>query len=241
MTPSDVTVVIPTINEATRIGEAISSAWRASAGEVIVCDGGSADETCGISREMGASVVRSRPGRGIQLRAGAEQAGGSLLLFLHADNRLHPSCLEQVCEKASRRPATGYWGGFRQTIHSPRRVFRLIEHGNAARVRLRGMPFGDQGIFVTRVLYDQIGGIRDLPLMEDVQLSKSLRSIAWPVLLEGPIHVDPRRWNRRGVVRQTLENWGIQLAHACGVNEERLARWYGWDQSNAASNGSDDR
>ncbi|MCA9135515.1 MAG: TIGR04283 family arsenosugar biosynthesis glycosyltransferase [Planctomycetales bacterium] len=227
MTPGDVSVIIPTLNEADHIASAIQSVWRNHAGQVIVCDGGSNDDTVGLSTRLGAGVVVSGPGRGVQLAAGADKAQGRILLFLHADNALSDNCLETLCRAANHsRAGENLWGGFEQRIDGNSPLYRALEWGNAARIRFRGIPFGDQAMFVTRSLYDRVGGFQSLPLMEDVNLAKSLRKVCWPMLIRCAISVNARRWEKRGVVRQTLRNWGIQIAHGLGVSEHRLSNWY---------------
>lgn len=222
MTPADVTVVIPAIDEESVITGAVRSAIEAGANEVIVVDGGSRDATPARAAESGAAkIVHSLPGRGIQLNAGGLVANGTMLLFLHADNRLVPQALAQLC-----RHTEPVWGAFRQRIDSPRRAYRWIERGNALRVRLLGVPFGDQATFVRRDVFEAHGGFAEVPLMEDVELAKRLRKIAKPILLEGPVEVSPRRWQQRGVVRQTLRNWSIQAAYKSGASPETLWRWY---------------
>ena len=227
MTPEDVSVIIPALNEGDRIEAAIASAWSNGAGQVVVCDGGSTDQTVHLAHQSRAVVVHSDRGRGNQLRHGAETAEGTVLLFLHADNVLGEGCLDAICRRANRPDAENdFWGGFRQRIETPSILFRALEWGNAARLRYRGMPFGDQAIFVTRAMYERAGGFQALPLMEDVVLSTTLRKESWPFLIDAAVHVDPRRWKKRGLFRQTLRNWGIQLAHRFGVAEDRLAKWY---------------
>ncbi len=222
MTPADISVVIPAINEAATVAAAIESALAAGATDVIVADGGSEDDTAQIAGDAGATkVVRSLPGRGIQLNAGAVFAEREVVLFLHADSRLAEPCLRQICDHPDL-----VWGAFRQRIDSPRRIFRLLEWGNAMRVQLRRMPFGDQAIFVRREVYKREGGFAEIPLMEDVALSKVLRKISRPLLLEGPVHVSARRWQQHGVIRQTLRNWSLQTAYAMGTSPEKLKQRY---------------
>jgi rSAM/selenodomain-associated transferase 2 len=222
MTPANVSVVIPAIDEQAVIATSVRSALAAGAGEVIVVDGGSSDQTGRVATDNGASqIVSSAPGRGLQLNAGARQATGEYLLFLHADNQLGDQCLSQICQHPQAR-----WGAFRQSIDSPRKIFRIIEWGNALRARRRGMPFGDQAIFVRRQLFLDQGGFPEIPLMEDVELAKRLRRIDRPLLLAGPLTVSARRWEKNGVVRQTLRNWRIQFCYALGASPETLRRWY---------------
>jgi hypothetical protein len=129
--------------------------------------------------------------------------------------------LEQICEHPH---AT--WGAFRQSIDSPRKIYRAIELGNALRVRYRSMPLGDQAIFIRRSSFNEQGGFAEIPLMEDVELGKRLRKLARPLLLEGPLIISPRRWEKHGVLRQTLRNWSIQFAYALGASPESLRRRY---------------
>ena len=222
MTPDQVSVVIPTLREEDHIADCIASAKGAGAREVIVVDGGSDDETCRNATEAGASkLIRSFPGRGIQLNAGARFTTSEFILFLHADSRLSSECIKQICEHPD---AT--WGAFRQQIDSDRRIFRWLESGNAARVRFWNLPFGDQGMFVRRSVFLAHGGFDEVPLMEDIGLSRRLRRLTRPLLLPGPITTSARRWESTGVVRQTIRNWKIQAAHAVGVSPDRLVQWY---------------
>lgn len=222
MIPADISVVIPTLNEQSSVAAAIESAHIAGAMQVIIADAGSSDQTVDQATESGASkIIRSLPGRGIQLNAGAFFADRDYVLFLHADNRLGPDCLKQIC--AADQPA---WGAFRQRVESNRKVFRAIEAGNDWRVRFRGMAFGDQGIFIRRKLFKEHGGFAEIPLMEDVDFSKRFRRIERPVLLDGPLTVDARRWEANGPIRQTLQNWTLQLRYALGASPESLREAY---------------
>jgi rSAM/selenodomain-associated transferase 2 len=222
MTPADITIVIPTLNEETSLARSVRSALCAGATDIIVSDGGSHDRTFEVAAESGASkVVRSLPGRGIQMNSGAQLAERDFILFLHADNELAAGALEQICDHED-----ASWGAFRQHIDSHRQMYRLIEWGNAWRVQWRKMPFGDQAIFVRSSLFRKLGGFAEIPLMEDVELSQRLRKLTKPVLLNGPITIDARRWEKQGILRQTLRNWSIQFSYLLGVSPERLARKY---------------
>ena len=117
-------------------------------------------------------------------------------------------------------------GAFCQQIEAVSRLYRLIERGNALRVRLRGLAYGDQAIFMRREVFQGLGGFPDVQLMEDVLLMRQFRQLAWPALLPGPVHVHPRRWQRRGIIRQTVCNWSLLAAQSLGVDPNRLAKFY---------------
>lgn len=222
-------VVIPALNEAKKVSRCVESAFSLQQGwsgpiEVMVVDGGSIDATVAIAEAAGAGVRSSPPGRGGQLGRGIAATTGEVVLMLHADTFLHASAGSQLFE-AFADPRVGC-GAFRQQINGSELRYRLLEWGNALRARRIGMPYGDQAIFARRQLIEDVGGVLDVPLMEDVALMRRLRRKAWPVLLPGPLHVSARRWRRHGVVGQTLRNWMLVAAYSCGVSTTRLARWY---------------
>lgn len=218
-------IVIPTLNEAVWIRQNIQHALALQPHEVVVADSQSQDGTDELARSAGARVVTSERGRGRQLNAGARAATGDVFLFLHADCWLEPQATDQI--EAALRDETVMGGAFRQRIDDERPVFRWLESGNAARVRWRRMPYGDQGIFVRRSAFEALGGFADVRLMEDVLLMREFRRRRWRIeLLPGPIHVDPRRWLKHGVIRQTLRNWTLLAGLKLGVSPDRLAEFY---------------
>ena len=218
-------VVIPTLNEEANVAACVAAALAlAEHVEVVVADGGSEDETVAVSRRAGATVMTSLPGRGTQLRTGFEATTGDVVLMLHADTRLTAEAGSQLAE-AIANPRVGC-GAFRQRIDADGIAYRGLEVGNALRARCLGLPYGDQAIFVRRSLLEGVGGVPDLPLMEDVALMQRLRWRAWPVLLPGPLTVSARRWRRRGVLRQTMTNWTLVAAFTVGVPAARLAKRY---------------
>ena len=124
----------------------------------------------------------------------------------------------------ARRSAAG--GCFVQRIEAPGWPYRLLERGNAARVRLWHVPYGDQGLFFRREIFERLGGFPDVSFMEDVLIMRQFRQIARPVLLPGPLAVDPRRWQQMGIWRQTMRNWALLAAEKLGVSPDRLATFY---------------
>ncbi|MCH7752014.1 MAG: TIGR04283 family arsenosugar biosynthesis glycosyltransferase [Planctomycetes bacterium] len=219
-----ISVIIPAVDEEALIERAVTSSWEAGVDEVLVVDGDSRDQTAQRARRHDAQVISGPLGRALQQNLGAQHATGDVLLFLHADNWLDPRVGSQLRDCLQDASVLG--GAFRQQIDAAGRLYRWLERGNAARVRWRGLAYGDQAIFMRREVFDELGGFPTVKLMEDLLLMRAFRKLTRPVLLPGPVHVDPRRWQRRGVVRQTLCNWALLSARAVGVSPDRLARFY---------------
>ena len=219
-----VSVIIPTLNEAACLAATLQRLAADSPAEIIVCDGGSSDATVAIA-ERSARLVRSPRGRAVQQNRGAAAAAGDVLLFLHADCWLQPGWLPLVHRAARRLDFVA--GCFRMRIDGDRRLYRLIERGGDLRAHRLGLPYGDQGIFLRRDLFERVGGFPPVSFMEDLMLMRRLRRLGRVHLLPHLVHVSPRRWERTGLMRQTLRNWTITaLAVWGGVHPDRLARNY---------------
>jgi rSAM/selenodomain-associated transferase 2 len=219
-----ISTIIPAINEAESIERAVSSAWVAGADEVVVVDGGSHDRTPELASHHGAIVLESQAGRAIQQNAGAREATGEVFLFQHADCWLAPTAIHQLRRELDHPGTLG--GAYRQRIEAGGIGYRFLELGNALRVRWRGLPYGDQGIFLRRSVFQRLGGFPQVPLMEDLILMRQLRRRSWPRLLPGPIFVSARRWQRHGILRQTIRNWLLVFAFQRGESPARLAAAY---------------
>lgn len=219
-----VTIIIPSLNEEAHIEDCVATAWDAKCDEVIVADGGSSDRTLEIVRSLACRVVQTEVGRSRQQNAAAQQSTGDVLVFLHADNCLAPDACEQI--RKALRNDTAVWGAFRQRIQAPGACFRAIERGNALRVSWLGLPYGDQGMFIRRNTFFDVGGFPPTHFLEDLLLAKRLRRVGWPRLLQGPILVSARRWLQHGTVRQTLRNWSLLAKYSLGVPPDRLAEYY---------------
>lgn len=222
-------ILIPVLNESSRVAEAVRRAFdigcdELQVAEVLVIDGGSHDDSVNQAEASGATVIRSEAGRGQQLATGARAATGELILMLHVDNWLAAESASQVV--AALKDEGVEAGAFWQRIEATGYRYRALEWGNAMRVRWFGLAYGDQAIFVRRSVLEAIGGIPELPLMEDVALMRLLKRRKRPVLLSGPVHVSPRRWQENGIIRQTLKNWFLLSAYTIGFSVERIARWY---------------
>lgn len=207
--------------------DSVQSVVDSGADQIIICDGGSDDETISMAMSAGATaVVHCPPGRGVQLAAGLPACDGDFVMVLHADNALPKLAITTLQNEAQRRDPATLWGGFEQRITADDKIYRMIERGNAARVRFRGMVFGDQAMFFNRQMLIDEGGIPPVSLMEDVLISRRLRKRQWPALLPGPVKVSDRRWQNRGVIRQTMLNWRLQIQHKFGADEDLLCRHY---------------
>jgi rSAM/selenodomain-associated transferase 2 len=218
-----VSVIIPTWNEESCLGETLRLLRREHPKEIIVVDGGSSDATGRIA--AAADLLLHGPrGRAVQMNLGAAHAGGDVLLFLHADCVLEPGALGQA-EICLGKPGVAA-GCFRMTVRARGLFYRSIDACATARVRLSGIVYGDQGLFLRRDLFDRLGGFPRLGLMEDLFLSRELRRHGRVVVARRRIFVSPRRWQRAGLLRQTLRNWTLTALAAGGIHPNRLATFY---------------
>lgn len=221
----DISIIIPTINEAESLGPTLAGVVGQPGVEVIVADGGSHDQTVSLASAAGARVMDAAAGRGSQQNAGARAAQGSILLFLHADTRLPEGFAAQVREALSLPGVVA--GAFRFAINGGGWRFRLLELCTNWRAAWLGLPYGDQALFLPASLFQTMGGFREIALLEDVDLVLRLRKIGRITLLACPAHTSARRWKRLGFVRTTLINQLILLGFFCGFSPKRLALWYG--------------
>jgi rSAM/selenodomain-associated transferase 2 len=218
-------VIIPTLNEAGGIALAIERARALQPLEVIVADGGSSDDTVRIAEAAEARVLRTGRGRAVQQNQGASLARGDVLLFLHADSWLAPECRQQI-ERALLSSERIPGGVFRHRFDASNPYFRILEVADSLRVCCLRIGYGDQGIFLRRSVFEQVGGFPEVALMEDVQLMRRLRDLGRIVLLPGPMFTSARRHESRGPFRQTLRNWSLLAAEQLGIDATRLAQFY---------------
>ena len=214
------------MNEAGCIEGAVASVGPDA--EVIVSDGGSADNTPAVAARLGARVMGCPPGRGAQMDAGAARARGEVFLFLHADTRLPENWDRAVRDALMDDRAVA--GAFRLRIDSKEKRFRLIERAAALRCRALGLIYGDQAIFVRKESFLRAGGYMSLPLMEDIDCVKRLRRLGRVVLLKEGVHTSPRRWAGSGVIRNTLRNALVLSLYFLGASPLRLYSLYYGDR-----------
>lgn len=192
--------------------------------EVIIADGGSDDGSADIARCAGFTLVRSARGRARQMNAGAAQACGEMLLFLHADTQL-PDGAGVLVEQALSN-GVSCWGRFDVCITGRPFMLRVVGRMMNLRSRLTGIATGDQAMFVRRAAFDAVGGFPDQPLMEDVELSKRLRALSRPACLHRCVNTSGRRWETRGVWRTILLMWRLRWKYWRGVPASQLAQAY---------------
>ena len=226
--PPELSVVIPCLNEATRLPLLLADLHRSELRlEILLADGGSSDATPQIARQSGAHLIKIHPpGRGRQLRAAANQARGDWLLFLHADSRLplRWSCAVRSLLKTSAAAASAWYFDLRISPSTPAR--RLLERGVGLRSRWLQRPYGDQGLLLHRELYARCGGFAELPLMEDLDLVERLSHGADLRPIGLPLTTDGRRWNSDGVIRRSWRNAMLRRRWKQGESAERLAEAY---------------
>jgi rSAM/selenodomain-associated transferase 2 len=219
------TIVIPVLNEATIIAGALQALvpLRARGAEVIVADGGSSDGTAELALSLADRVITVPRGRGAPMNAGAALGTGDTLLFLHADTMLPENADRLVAAALSQRP----WGRFDIRISGRHPLLAVIARMINWRSRLTGIATGDQAIFVTRETFLAVGGFPNLPLMEDIAISRRLKRLCRPLCIATPVVTSGRRWEQNGVLRTILLMWCLRLSYYFGVEPALLARHYG--------------
>jgi rSAM/selenodomain-associated transferase 2 len=192
--------------------------------EVVVADGGSRDTTRPRAEAAGARVVSSSPGRARQLAAGAAAVEAETLLFLHADTRL-PRGWDEAVRQALADPSVA-GGAFRLRFDRRSLGLRLVEWGARLRVALFGLPYGDQALFVRRRVLQALGGVPQVPLMEDLDLVAGIKRHGRLVRLRAEAVTSARRYLERGLLATWLRNALAAAAWGLGLDRERVAAWY---------------
>jgi rSAM/selenodomain-associated transferase 2 len=224
MQSSLISVIIPVLNEASHLESTLLRVLAAENVEVIVVDGGSQDATVAVAENLGVKVIKSVPGRAIQMNRGAQMAKGEILLFLHGDTLL-PSGYDQMVREALGKPGV-VAGAFELKIAAQLRGMRWIERLVRARSRFFSLPYGDQALFLETSVFHAIGGFLALPIMEDFELVQRLKKQGKITILPAQVITSGRRWQKLGVLRTTLINQMVILGYYAGVSPTQLARWY---------------
>lgn len=219
-------VIIPTLDESQRLGLLLDDVARLDLPhEVVVSDGGSRDGTVEIASRLGARVTHSPPGRGGQLHAGVVDSLAPWLLIMHADSRLSSSARDAVTNFLSEAQDDDF-AHFEFALEGDELFWRFLEFGQRLRERMYGLVYGDQGLLVSRGLYDTVGGYAHWPVMEDVDLFDRLKRAGNRRRLGAPVLTSPRRYEERGRWSQWLANVALITLFRLGVDPHRLARGY---------------
>jgi rSAM/selenodomain-associated transferase 2 len=224
-----ISVVVPVLNAQARLGATLAQFAQARAaglvGEIIVSDGGSRDDSLRIAEAAGALVVSGSPGRGGQLARGAASAAGDWLLFIHADTLLDEAWMpvtESFIATRGENAAAAFTFALDDDAPAARRLERLV----AWRCRAFALPYGDQGLLISRRLHDELGGYRALPLMEDVDLVRRIGKARLHIL---PVRAvtSAARYRRDGYWRRSLRNLSCLALYHAGVPTRFIAKLYG--------------
>jgi rSAM/selenodomain-associated transferase 2/rSAM/selenodomain-associated transferase 1 len=220
-------IVMPVLNEGDTLQSALLALQpvRQRGAQLVIVDGGSTDSTWALARALANQVRLAPRGRAAQMNAGAKDCHADVLLFLHADTQL-PQDVDRLIAQAI---ASGHlWGRFDVRIDGAHPMLRVVERLMNLRSRLTGIATGDQAVFVRRDVFEQLGGFSDLPLMEDIELSKRLKILGPPACVKTPVVTSARRWQQHGVWRTIVLMWRLRMAYFLGADPHALAQRYGY-------------
>lgn len=215
-------VIVPVLNEERALPTFLDAIkqWDCVF-EVLFVDGGSSD--CTRDLLQGCNMLKGARGRGAQCRLGAQSAQGDALVFAHADSLIPRESMQAI---RSALDAGVPWGCLTLQFDNGSLKMRLGAMGSNARVRLTGIPFGDQVMFMTRAVYEEAGGMPSIPIMEDYELSRRLRTLAWPKQLPQKVYTSARRFAQGGAFRTMLQMHRLRHLYRKGVDIGQLAKMY---------------
>ena len=217
-------VIIPTLNESRTITMTLIALQplRRGGHEVILVDGGSSDDTVALAEGLVDQILYSEKGRAKQMNIGVRHCWGDTLLFLHADTLLPDDAIPRISKALSSHK----WGRFDLRLSGRNYLLRIIERMINWRSCLSGIATGDQAIFLSKSLFLQIGAYAEIPLMEDIEISKRLKSHGRPACVHSPVLTSSRRWEQNGIIKTVLLMWRLRWAYYRGVSAEQLVREY---------------
>jgi rSAM/selenodomain-associated transferase 2 len=222
---SQISAIIPTLNEPGELPETLRRLRQVSeVTEILVSDGGSTDATEELARQADARFLTGPPGRGGQLRRGVQLATGDVLLFLHADTWLPEDAGAAIADALANPAVVG--GAFRKAFRDPHWLMAGSEFRCRLRMRCLQFAYADQAIFVRREILERIGGVPDVPLMEEHLLCRALRREGRLALADATVTTSARRFRERGVLRTYWRMFSVNLRWHLGASPEELARVY---------------
>lgn len=219
----DISVIIPVLNEAKFIGPLLESLYGCAGVEIIVVDGGSVDATLHEVRGMpSVRLLHSKPGRGIQLNCGAKVASGEILWFLHADSRIPNGWLEAIREILKIPGVVA--GCFPLRFAEDQWLLRIFNA--CSRLNSPLFTYGDQGYFMKRLVFEEVGAFRDYPILEDVEIQCRLRALGSWKKAKLTLTTSARRFLATGILKQQLKNIGLVGLYLLGASPFWLSRFY---------------
>ena len=222
--PILISIIIPTLNEEKNLENLLEQLrkLKTERTEIIVSDGGSTDNTRSVAERFADTTVISQRGRALQLNAGANYATGEILWFLHSDSKLYFDYEAEIISQLSTRS----WGWCTTKLDSAKWIFRLIESMMNLRSKMTHIATGDQGFFVRKTLFIQVNKFPEIPLMEDIVMSRKLKRIGKPYVSKNEIHTSCRKWEQEGPIRTIFHMWILRARFFFGASSERLAKVY---------------
>jgi rSAM/selenodomain-associated transferase 2 len=218
-------VIVPMLNEERTIARTLDAIAAAAPGaQIIVVDGGSSDMSRDQARPRCARLLTAQRGLAGQMNAGAVAADGEVLAFVHADTTVPPSFGNDIAAALADPAVAG--GRFDVRLDDSSAMLRLIGWLISMRSRLSRTATGDQAIFLRREVFESIGGYRDIPLCEDLDLARRLKRAGQVACLRSRVTTSARRWRERGLIATTLRMWLVRVAFLVGVPPDRLAHLY---------------
>lgn len=213
------------MNEEKILSETLSSLHLTEGEELIVVDGESTDGTVSIARQFTDKVYITKRGRGTQMNFGASHADGEILLFMHADCTPHPEGFSLIRKELKDNRVSA--GAFDLSIDHRQLRFRVIECGANIRSHTTSIPYGDQGIFMKKEVFERAGGFAEIPFMEDIEISRRLKRLGKIVFVRPHIKTSPRRWLNEGLMFTTIRDWAIAISFAfLRISPHRLVKYY---------------
>ena len=225
MSTEKISIIMPVFNEEKNLRATLNCLNLSGNEELIIVDGGSCDGTVSIAKEFTDKVFSTETGRAHTMNYGAGKATGDMILFLHADCVLPENGYDLI--RITLRKNNFSAGAFHLSINASGLRYRLIEAGANLRSLATSIMYGDQGIFMKRTIFDQIGGYAEIPLMEDIDISKKLKKTGKLALISPPIKSSPRRWLKEGALHTTLRDWAIAFSYTfLNISPARLLKYY---------------
>ena len=221
-------IIVPAFHEGENINDLTECLNRLDSDmnrEIIVVDGAQEKDTLGAIRNGKVIKLSSERGRAKQMNAGASAARGEILIFLHADTELPTHALKKIHSLLEQKEVVG--GAFDLGIKSDKFIFKVIGRLASWRSRLNRIPFGDQAIFIRREYFSRIGGYKEIPLMEDLELMRRIKKSGDKIwIFYERVMTSPRRWEKEGVLYCTLRNWTLQALYLLGISPHKLIMYY---------------